>query len=90
MKNLMRPIFYGPNENYDFLTNIFIDFVSKHAPLKKKFIREINLHIWLETLGKKYIPEVGLEIDFVKTLQRKWKTVWKTRKTNALPLGENV
>ena len=35
----MRPIFYVPNENYDFLTNIFIDFVSKHAPLKKKFIR---------------------------------------------------
>ena len=27
------------NENYDFLTNTFIDVVNNHAPLKKKFIR---------------------------------------------------
>ena len=29
----------GPNENYDFLTNNFINIVNNHAPLKKKFIR---------------------------------------------------
>ena len=28
-----------PNENYDFLTNTFINIVNKHASLKKKFIR---------------------------------------------------
>ena len=28
-----------PNENYDFLTNTFINVVNKHVPLKKKFIR---------------------------------------------------
>ena len=28
-----------PNENYDFLTNTFINIVNKHAPIKKKFKR---------------------------------------------------
>ena len=28
-----------PNENYDFLTNAFINIVNKYAPLKKKIIR---------------------------------------------------
>ena len=28
-----------PNENYNFLTNTFINIVNKHAPLKKKFER---------------------------------------------------
>ena len=30
---------HDPNENYDFLTNTFINIVHDHAPLKKKFIR---------------------------------------------------
>ena len=59
-----------PNENYYFLTNNFINVVKKYAPHKKKFmhlwkktfIRGMKLLLWVETLGKIFIPEVGLEM----------------------------
>ena len=31
-----------PNENYELITNVFSNIVEKHAPLKKKFFREIK------------------------------------------------
>ena len=48
------------------------------------------LLLWLETLGNKFIPEVVLEIDFVKTLLKKMKNYIKNKETNVLPLGGNV
>ena len=79
-----------PNENYDFLTNTFINIVNKYAPLKKKFIRGNQAPFMTRNLGKKFIPEVDLEIYFVKTLQKKMKNCIKNKETNVLPLGGNV
>ena len=31
-----------PNENYELIANVFSNIVEKHAPLKKKFFREIK------------------------------------------------
>ena len=30
----------NPNENYELITNLFSNIIEKHAPLKKKFLRE--------------------------------------------------
>ena len=55
-KNLMNQISYAvskntnfdflksdPNQNYNLLTDKFLGFVNKHAPLKKKFVRGNNV-----------------------------------------------
>ena len=48
---------------------------------------EIKLLLWLETLGKKLIPEVDLEINFVKTQLTKMKNCIKNKDTIVLSLG---
>ena len=42
----------GPKENYDFLTNTFINIVNKHAPLKKKFVRGNQAPFMIRSLRK--------------------------------------
>ena len=51
---------------------------------------EIKLLLSLETLGKKFIPEVNLGINFVKTLSKNTKNCIKNREINVLNLGGNV
>ena len=40
------------NENYDLITNIFSNFVEKHAPLKKKFSRGNQAPFITKEFGK--------------------------------------
>ena len=35
----------NPDENYSALTNVFPNIVNKHAPLKKKSLEEMMLHL---------------------------------------------
>ena len=49
-----------PNENYDFLTNTFINIVKKYAPLKKKFIRRNQASFMTRNLRKEVYPGVDL------------------------------
>ena len=51
---------------------------------------EIKLLLSLETLGKKFITEVNLGINFVKTLSKNTKNCIKNREINVLNLGGNV
>ena len=67
----------NPNENHNFLTNTFIKIVNNHVPLKKKFIRGNQAPFMTRNLRKKFIPEVVLEIDFVKFLLKKMKSYIK-------------
>ena len=50
----------------------------------------MKLLLWVETLGKIFIPEVGLEMNFGKALLKKMKNCVKNKETNVLPLGGNV
>ena len=79
-----------PNENCNFLTNTFINIANNHAPLRKKFIRENQAPFMTRNLRKKFIPEVDLEINFVKILLKKIKNYIKYKETNVLPLGGNI
>ena len=76
-----------PNEKYDFLTNTFINIVNNHAPLKKKFIRRNQAPFMPR---KKFIPEVDLEINFLKIPLKTMKNYIKNKETNVLTLGRNV
>ena len=53
-----------PNENYDFFNQSF----------KRSFIRINQFPFMNKNLGNKFTPEVDLEINFVKTLIKKWNT----------------
>ena len=57
---------------------------------KRSSWEEFKLLLWLEILGKKFIPEVDLEVNFVKTLLKKMKNCIKNKETNVMPLGGNV
>ena len=50
----------------------------------------MKLLLWVETLGKIFIPEVGLEMNSGKALLKKMKNCVKNKETNVLPLGGNV
>ena len=80
----------GPNENYDFLTNNFINIVNNHAPLKKKFIRGNQAPFMTRNLRKDIYTRSRLEINFVKTLLKKIKNYIKNKETNVLPLRGNA
>ena len=66
----------NPNENRDFLTNTFFKIVN-NAPLKKKLIKGNQGPFMTRNLWKEFIPEVVLEIDFVKALLKKMKNYTK-------------
>ena len=66
----------NPNENRDFLTNTFFKNVN-NAPLKKKLIKRNQGPFMTRNLWKESIPEVALEIDFVKALLKKMKNYIK-------------
>ena len=57
---------------------------------KRSSWEEFKLLLWLEILGKKFIPEVDLEVNCVKTLLKKMKNCIKNKETNVMPLGGNV
>ena len=48
---------------------------------------EVKLLLSVETLGKKFIPEVNLGINFVKTLSKDTKNCIKNKEINVLNLG---
>ena len=66
----------NPNENRDFLTNTFFKIVN-NAPLKKKLIKGNQGPFMTTSLWKESIPELVLEIDFVKALRKKMKNYTK-------------
>ena len=51
---------------------------------------EVKLLLSVETLGKKFIPEVNLGINFVKTPSKNTKNCIKNKEINVLNLGGNV
>ena len=87
-KNLMRPD--GPKENYDFLTNTFINTANKHVPLKKKFIRENQAPSITRNFRKEIYTTSRFRNKYCESLLKKMKNSIKNRKTNVLPLGGNV
>ena len=66
----------NPNENRDFLTNTFFKIIN-NAPLKKKLIKGNQGPFMTTSLWKESIPELVLEIDFVKALLKKMKNYTK-------------
>ena len=80
------------NENYDFLTNNFINIVNKHAPLKKKFIRGNQVPFMTRNLKKEIYTRTRFRNKFCKnpTLLKKMKNCIKSKETNVSPLGGNV
>ena len=68
-----------PNENYDFLTNTFINIVINNAPLKKNLIRGNQAPFVTRNLRKNFIPELDLEINFVSILLKKMKNCIKNK-----------
>ena len=78
------------NKNYDFLTNIFINIVNNHAPLKKKFVSENQTPFMTRNLRKEIYTRSRFRINFVKILLKKMKNFIKNKETNVLPLGGNV
>ena len=75
-----------PNKNSEFLTSLFI---NMHL-WKEVHKEEIELLFWLDTLRKKSVLEVDLQINFVKSLLKKIKNCIKSKETNMLLLGRNV
>ena len=63
-----------------FLPILSLAFVNYHAPLKKKFIGWNQVPFMTRNLRQKFIPEVDLELYFVKTLLKKMKSCIKTKK----------
>ena len=68
-----------PNENYDFLTNTFINIVNNNAHLKNNFIRGNQTPFVTRNLRKNFVPELDLEINFVSILLKKMKNYKKQR-----------
>ena len=53
---------------------------------KRSSLGENKLLLWLETLVKKFIPEVDSEINFVKAVLKKMKNCMENKDTDLLPL----
>ena len=79
-----------PNENYDFLTNTFINIVNNHAPLKKKFIRGNQAPFMTRNLRKEIYTRSRFRNKFCKNPTKENEKLYKNKETNVLPLKGNV
>ena len=53
---------------------------------RRSSLGENKLLLWLEILAKKFIPEVDLEINFVKAVLKKMKNCMENKDTDVFPL----
>ena len=60
-----------PNDNFELITELFSKIVNKHAPLKKKFLRDNQAPFMNKELRKAIYDRSKLRIDSVKRGLRK-------------------
>ena len=64
------------NENFRFITDIFIKFVERHAPLTKRFVTE-NQFSFINKESRKVIHIDSLGNNFAKVSTKKMKKITK-------------
>ena len=79
-----------PNENYDSLTNTFINIVSKHAPLRKKFIRGNQALFVTRNLRKEIYFRSRFRNKFCKNPTKENRKLCKKQRNKYVDLGGNV
>ena len=75
-----------PNENYDFLTNTFIDVVNNHAPLKKKFIRGNQAPFMTRRLRKEIYTRRRFRNKFCKNSTKENEKLYKKQRNKCVAL----
>ena len=73
-----------PNENYCFITDAFIEIVERHAPLKKRFVRENQAPFMNKELRKAIYTRSRLRNNFCKTKENEKK--YKIQKNKCVSL----
>ena len=76
----------GRNENYDFLTNTFIDIVNNHAPLKKKFIRGNQAPFMTRNLRKKIYTRSRFRKKICKNPAKENEKLYKKQRNKCVAL----
>ena len=75
-----------PNENYDFLTNTFINIVNNHAPLKKKFIRGNQAPFMTRNLRKEIHTKSSFRNEFCKNPTKENEKLYKKQRNKCVAL----
>ena len=75
-----------PNENYDFLTDTFINIVNNHAPLKKKFIRGNQAPFMTRNLRKEIYTRSRLRNKFCKNPTKENEKLYKKQRNKCVAL----
>ena len=78
------------NENYDFLTNTFINILNKHAPLKTKFIRGNQAPWMTRNLSKEMYTSGRVRNKFCKHPTKENEKLYINNETYVLPLRGNL
>ena len=75
-----------PSENYDFLTNTFINIVNNHAPLKKKFIRGNQAPFMTRNLRKEIHTKSSFRNEFCKDPTKENEKLYKKQRNKCVAL----
>ena len=75
-----------PSENYDFLTNTFINIVNNHAPLKKKFIRGNQAPFMTRNLRKEIHTKSSFRNEFCKNPTKENEKLYKKQRNKCVAL----
>ena len=75
-----------PNQNYDFLTNTFINIVNNHVPLKKKFIRGNQAPFMTRNLRKQIYNKSKLRNKLCRTPTKENEKLYKKQRNKCVAL----
>ena len=75
-----------PNENYDFLTNTFINIIHDHAPLKRKFIRGNQAPFMTRNLKKEVYTRSRFRNIFCKNPTKENEKLYQKQRNKCVAL----
>ena len=75
-----------PNDNYELITDLFSKIVNKHAPLKKKFLRDNQVPFTNKELHKAIYDRSRLRNRFCKTPTEENENLYKKQRNKCLSI----
>ena len=75
-----------PNDNYELITDLFSKIVNKHAPLKKKFLRDNQVPFTNKELHKAIYDRSRLRNRFCKTPTEENENLYKKQRNKCVSI----